>query len=185
MAPLFYYQSRIRIPFCISTQRTVSLRLPRWLTNTVPKNTLMQNNYLIYRANQWCVQNSKILRFFLFLIGMSIVYSYVFDVSLTGAQEVPSQWDCNYPIHQSGCVTKPADTKMYSWAKRINHFSSNSQGLCPVYRSASDEEILWKAIMSCQSFTLTALALRVLSWLRPSSSVLFAPLEQCIQLKSH
>jgi hypothetical protein len=51
----------------------------------------MQNNYLIYRANQWCIPNSRILGFFLFLIGMSIVYSFVFNLSLAGTQEVPSQ----------------------------------------------------------------------------------------------
>ena len=96
-APLFScglclsrYESRIRISFCINTQRSFPLRPLLRLENTVADDTLSQNNYLIYRANQWCIPNSNILGLFLFLIGMSIVYWFVCDVSLAGAQKPPS-----------------------------------------------------------------------------------------------
>ncbi len=92
---VFRYESRLRIPFCISTRWSVPLRSPQRLKNTIPYDTAMQNNYLIYHANQCRIPTSSILGFLSFLIGTSLVSSFVWDSSLTGAQELPSQQDLN------------------------------------------------------------------------------------------
>ncbi len=92
---VFRYESRLRIPFCISTRWSVPLHSPQRQKNTIPDDTAMQNNYLIYHVNQYRIPTSSILGFFSFLIGTSLVSSLVWDSSLTGAQELPSQQDLN------------------------------------------------------------------------------------------
>ena len=86
----FCCESRLCIPFCIGTRWSVLLPSQRRLKNTIPNDTLIQSNKLIYHANQCRSPTSSILGFFSFLVGTSIVSSFLWDSSLWGTQKLPS-----------------------------------------------------------------------------------------------
>jgi len=73
---VFGYESWLRIPFYIIAWWSIPLFAPQRLKNTILDDTLMQNNYWIYHSNQGRIPTTSVLRFFSFLIGTSIVYSF-------------------------------------------------------------------------------------------------------------